>query len=152
MGSVHVARTFPATVAEAERCWLDTGAWPRWVDGLERIEAVDDGWPRAGAAVRWESFPAGRGTVTERIVSYEPLRGVALDVDDDSISARQTVSFIPAQDGVQVELELDYRLRRRSLVSPLVDLLFIKRAMAASLAATVNRFGAELARVDLPAS
>ena len=90
--------------------------------------------------------------MTERIVSYEPLRGVALDVEDGSISARQTVSFIPAQDGVQVELELDYRLRRRSLISPLVDVLFIKRAMAASLAATVNRFGAEPARVDLPAS
>jgi hypothetical protein len=33
---------------------------------------------------------------------------------------------------------------RRSIVSPIVDVLFIRRAMTASLATTVGRFGVEL--------
>ena len=43
-------------------------------------------------------------------------------------------------DGVQVELTLSYRLQRRSPVTPVVDLLFIRRAMASSLETTLSRF------------
>jgi hypothetical protein len=77
-------------------------------------------------------------------VAYEPLVGQTLDVEDGSIEGRQSVTFTPAEPGVEVALELEYRLVKRSPVSPLVDALFIRRAMATSLGLTVTRFGTEL--------
>jgi hypothetical protein len=70
--------------------------------------------------------------------------GQTLEVEDDSIRGRQSVAFDGLEGGVRVELALEYELRTRSLVTPLVDLLFIRRAMAASLRSTLTRFGAEL--------
>ena len=57
------------------RCWYDTGRWVAWVDGLDAVVSVDGDWPRVGATVSWQSGPAGRGRVTERVVGYEPLGG-----------------------------------------------------------------------------
>ena len=39
-----------------------------------------------------------------------------------------------------MELTLSYRLQRRSPVTPVVDLLFIRRAIASSLQTTLSRF------------
>jgi hypothetical protein len=144
MAAIRVAQTFTGTVAEAERCWYDTGRWPRWVDGLDRVMAVDAGWPAAGAGVAWESGPAGRGRVTERVLAHEPLRGQTLAVTDASIEGEQSVSFTPDDGQVEVALALEYRFRRRSLVLHIIDPLFIRRAMVTSLRATLARFGAEL--------
>jgi hypothetical protein len=144
MRPVEVSETFAGTVAEAERCWYAARGWPRWVDGCDSVLAVDAGWPEPGATVTWASGPAGRGQVSERVVSHERLRGMTVAVADDSIRGEQRVSFIPDADAVTVELSLAYTLVRRSPISPLVDLLFIRRAMAASLTSTLHRFGAEL--------
>lgn len=144
MAAIRVAQTFPGSVTEAERCWYDTGRWSHWVDGLDRVQSVSPGWPGEGAEVAWESGPAGRGRVTERVLAHEPLRGQRLAVADASIEGEQSVSFTPAQDGVEVTLALEYRFRRRSLTLRLIDPLFIRRAMTSSLRATVTRFGAEL--------
>jgi hypothetical protein len=145
MRPVEVTESFAGTVSEAERSWYAPQAWPRWVDGCERILSVDPDWPRAGTGLTWESGPAGRGRVSERVVEYEPLRGMTAEVADTSIRGLQTVTFVPDGDEVTVLLALSYRLERRSPVSPLVDLLFIRRAMAASLQTTLHRFGVELA-------
>jgi hypothetical protein len=144
MRTVVVARTFAASVPEAERRWYDTSTWADWVDGLDRVLAVEGDWPNPGASVTWESGPAGRGRVTERVVSRQPLAGQTLQVEDDSIRGRQTVSFTPAQSGVEVELRLEYELKRRSFVTPVVDRLFIKRAMAVSMGLMISHFGAGL--------
>jgi len=144
MRSVSVQRSFAGPVAEAERCWYDTGRWSRWIDGLERVIRVDGDWPNSGASVVWESGPAGRGRVTERVIEREPRTGQTLEVEDPSIRGRQSVRFTPREDGVEVSLSLEYALKRRSLISPLVDLLFIRRAMTVSLGATMSHFGSEL--------
>jgi hypothetical protein len=145
MSTVTVTQTFPASVHEAESQWYDTSAWSRWVDGLARVASVSGGWPARGAAVVWESGPAGRGRVTETVVAFEPLAGQTNDVADDSIDGRQSVTFTPQDESVEVQLTLEYRIRKRNLFTPLVDLLFIRRAMAVSLRSTLERFGAELA-------
>jgi hypothetical protein len=147
MRTARAARTFDANVSEAERCWYETARWSHWVDGLDHVVSVDGDWPGVGATVTWESSPAGRGLVTEYVVAYEPLRGQALEVQDGSIRGRQSVTFTPVEAGVEVALALEYELLRRSIVTPIVDLLFIKRAMSASLGVTVSRFGAELTAV-----
>jgi hypothetical protein len=78
------------------------------------------------------------------VLEREPLRSLTAEVSDSSIRGRQSVSFIPGEGEVTVELTLAYRLERASIVSPLVDVLFIRRAMAASLASTLRRFGGAL--------
>jgi uncharacterized membrane protein len=145
MRTVRVALAFPASVHEAETCWYDTTRWPAWVDELARIVEVAGDWPRAGASVTWESGPAGRGHVIERVVAYQPLAGQTLEVRDDSIHGRQSVTFMPADGSVEVALGLDYEISERSIFTPLVDALFIRRAMERSLRTTLSRFGAELA-------
>jgi uncharacterized membrane protein len=151
MRTVTVSETLPATVHEAEQWWYDTDRWPSWVDGLARITEVRGDWPAVGASVAWESGPAGRGSVLERVVAYEPLAGQTNEVEDDSIRGRQSVVFTPAQDdAVRVSLTLEYEVRKRSVFTPVVDLLFIRGAQERSLRSTLARFGAELAPTRQP--
>jgi hypothetical protein len=144
MRSVHAINTFAASVHEAERCWYDTSHWQSWVDGLDRVVMTAEPWPLVGGSVTWESGPAGRGRVTETVVAYIPAAGQTVEVADDAVTGRQTVAFAPAGDGVEVTLRLEYRLRRRSPVTPLVDVLFIRREMSLSLSRSLARFGARL--------
>jgi hypothetical protein len=150
MRSVRVAQTFDSTVREAETCWYDTDRWPAWVDGLERVVDVSDTWPNLGATVAWKSGPAGRGDVVERVVEFEPLARQTVAVRDGSIEGRQSVAFAPVPDGVEVTLELSYQLIRPSPLTPLLDALFIRRAMATSLQRTLARFGVALTAARRP--
>lgn len=144
MRTVSAAETFTGSVHDAHERWNDTDAWPSWVEGLSHVVQCSPDWPQVGAQVVWQSGPAGRGRVTERVVSYEPLHGQTVDVEDDAIRGRQSVSFTPGEGAVAVTLTLEYEIKRRSFVTPLVDVLFIRRAMATSLQTTLVRFGAEL--------
>lgn len=145
MRAVSDQETFPASVHEAQTLWYDTARWPQFIDGLDRVERVEGPWPEIGATVTWWSSPAGRGQVTERVISHEPLAGQTVEVEDDTIRGRQTVAFVPNGDRVSVALTLAYEIRRRSLLTPLVDLLFIRSAFRRSIRATLHRFGIELA-------
>ncbi|MGZ4176592.1 MAG: SRPBCC family protein, partial [Solirubrobacteraceae bacterium] len=133
MRPIRAAQTFAASVVEAERCWYDTARWPRWVDGLDRVVETGEPWPHAGGYVIWESGPAGRGRVTERVVAHAPGDGQALEVSDDSVTGHQTVAFATVPDGVEVTLQLDYRLNRHSPLTPIIDVLFIRREIRLSL-------------------
>jgi hypothetical protein len=146
MGSVETTFAFPGTVHEAETLWYDTSRWVAWVDGLETVVSVAGDWPRAGGTVVWQSGPAGRGRVTERVVAYEQLSGQTVAVEDDQISGRQSVAFTPVDGSVEIDFRLEYKIKKRSPLTPLVDLLFIRNAVRASLRATLTRFGLELAR------
>ena len=145
MATIRVDHLLDGTVHEAERCWYDTTRWPEWVDELARIVAVEGDWPRPGATVIWESGPAGRGRVRERVTAYEPLAGQTVEVEDDSITGTQRVAFDPAGGGVHVQLTLSYSIKRRSPLTPLIDLLFVRRPMATSLTRTLTRFAVTLA-------
>ncbi|HEY2161555.1 MAG TPA: SRPBCC family protein [Solirubrobacteraceae bacterium] len=145
MGRASATDSFAVSVDDAEALWYDTDRWPEWIDGMARVTEVGGDWPGRGACVTWESTPRGRGRVLERVLSYEPRGGQTLAVEDDSISGRQSVSFAELVRGVEVELTLEYELKQRSIFTPVVDRLFIRRAMASSLGSTLARFGAELA-------
>ena len=144
MRPVRAVQQFSASVPEAERCWYDTSRWPRWVDGLDHVVQTAAPWPHAGGSVIWESGPAGRGRVTERVVAYAPGEGQSLEVSDDAVTGQQTVAFAAVPDGVQVTLALEYRFNRRSPITPLLDVLFVRRQMTQSLTRTLARFGAQL--------
>src|SRR5580700_3539893 len=117
MGAVEVTLGFPGSVHDAESLWYDTGRWVAWVDGLDAVVSVDGDWPRVGATVVWQSGPAGRGRVTERVVEYEPLGGQTVDVKDDALTGRQSVSFTPDEHAVEITLRLEYRVTKRSIVT-----------------------------------
>ena len=140
--TVHASVVCHVSVHEAQTAWCDTSRWRSWVDGLEQVVEVDPGWPEPGAAVRWRSNPAGRGSVSERVVAYEPLEAIVLDVEDDYMRGRQQVVFTPVGEETEVTLALSYEVRKRTIVTPAVDLLFIRRAMLTSLRTTLGRFAA----------
>jgi uncharacterized membrane protein len=144
MRAVHATHTFAASVHEAERCWYDTSRWASWVDGLDRVLHTGDPWPMVGGSVTWESGPAGRGRVTETVVAYAPADGQTVLIADDAVTGRQEVAFVAVADGVEVTLRLEYRVTRRSPVTPIVDALFIRREMSLSLSRSLARFGAQL--------
>jgi uncharacterized membrane protein len=144
MRRVSAEDSFAASVVAAEALWYDTDSWPSWIDGLRRVSDLEGDWPRTGSKVTWESNPAGRGQVVELVTRYEPRAGQTLAVEDDSIRGRQSVAFHELEGGIRVELALEYELKARSLVTPVVDVLFIRRAMTSSLRSTLARFGAEL--------
>ncbi len=144
MGSVRASRRYPGSVHEAEQCWYNSASWPLWVDGLDEVVAVQGDWPRVGGCVSWRSGPAGRGSVRETAISYEPRRGQTAAVEDDSIRGEQTVAFSLEDGGVRITLRLEYEIKQRSLVTPLVDFFFIRPAMTRSLQSTLDRFAGEL--------
>lgn len=145
MTSISTSRDFLASPADAEELWYDTDRWPAFIDGCARIVSVQGPWPRAGAEVTWESTPAGRGRVVERVERYEPGVGQSTHVRDAASAGTQRVAFEALHGGVGVQLELDYELQSSSrLLRPLLDVLFVRRAQTESLVRTLERFGHEL--------
>ncbi len=144
MATVRVRQTYPSSVHEAQTCWCEVSRWPEWVDGAVRIVSVEERWPQLGSTVVWQSGPAGRGRVTERVIGFEPLAELTVAVEDDAMEGVQTVRFDPEGEGVEVEVTLEYRIKRRSPMTWLVEGLFVRRPMILSLTRTLERFPAGL--------
>jgi hypothetical protein len=132
----------PVTPLVAQRLWLDTTRWPTFVDGFGSILELDERWPEPPAKVIWQSGPAGRGRVTERLTVNED-GAVATVVYDAQMTATQTARFAAAEDGCDVILSLDYQLSTGGPLRKLTDVLFIRRALAMALERTLRRFATE---------
>jgi hypothetical protein len=127
----------PGSVEQARALWFDLARWPAFIDGFAAVVRVDPGWPEQGEIV-WDSTPHGRGRVVERPDgSFEDAR----------LEGVQSVTFETAADGSVVRLVLDYRIKQRTPLTPLLDLFFVRRAVRDALTRTVARFAAE-ARVE----
>jgi hypothetical protein len=133
----------PGRAAAAEELWYDPNRWAAWVDGFGHVIKLDGDWPEVGARLVWESPPKGRGRVQELVTVYEPRSGQSLEVEDERLRGTQTVSFEPVGDEVRVTLTLDYELKQRNVLTPLLDPLFIRRELSDSLRRTLTRFGHE---------
>ena len=135
MSRVTVSTHVPGgTVAAARELWFDVRRWPSFVDGFGHVVRQDPEWPAAGTLV-WQSTPHGRGRVLEHAGGL---------VEDERLSGRQEVEFAPAADGVEVTVRFDYELRDRTPVTPVVDRLFIRRAVRDALGRTLRRYAIEL--------
>jgi Polyketide cyclase / dehydrase and lipid transport len=132
----------PVTPPVAQRLWFDTNRWPTFVDGFGHIVSLDERWPEPGAKVVWESGPAGRGRVTER-VTENGGNGCATQVFDKQMTGIQAARFEPNEDGCDVYLSLDYELSSGGPLRWLTDVLFIRRALAMALERTLRRFSTE---------
>jgi hypothetical protein len=150
---VSATALVPGRVVEAEELWYDPHRWAAWIDGFGHVAKLEGEWPHEGARLLWDSRPSGRGRVDERVTRYEARSGQTLAVEDQRLTGTQQVTFEPEGDQVHVSLTLEYRLKERSPITPIVDVLFIRRALRASLQRTLARFGherrAELTRSPL---
>jgi hypothetical protein len=128
---------------DAEELWYDPHRWAAWIDGFGHVIKLEGEWPQVGARLVWESPPKGRGRVQERVTAYEPRSGQTVEVEDERLRGTQTVTFEPVGDEVRVTLTLEYELKQRSVLTPLLDRLFIRRELGDSLRRTLTRFGHE---------
>jgi hypothetical protein len=143
MGRARASISVPGRAAEAEALWYDPHRWQAWVDGFGHIVSLDGEWPQTGAELVWQSPPGGRGRVTERVIAYEMRTGQTVEVEDATMTGRQTVKFEPGPETVEVTLSLEYEIKDRTPLTPAVDLLFVRRAMSDALRRTVTRFSNE---------
>ena len=143
MGRAKASISVPGRAADAEALWYDPHRWQAWIDGFGHVVSLSEGWPRRGAELVWESPPGGRGRVTERVVAYEMRTGQTLEVEDATLTGTQKVAFEPGPDAVEITLSLEYRIKDRTALTPVVDLLFVRRAMTDALRRTVTRFANE---------
>jgi hypothetical protein len=134
-----------ASPTQADQLWCDVRRWPEFVDGCARIAQVEAGWPAPGERVVWESTPAGRGRVVERVREHADAERLVTEVEDPRLRGVQTVALERLQDGVGVTLALEYELTQGGPLRGLTDLVFIRRALGESLRRTVDRFASELA-------
>jgi hypothetical protein len=143
MGRASATISVPGRTVDAEALWYDPHRWASWIDGFGHVIKLEGDWPNVGARLVWESPPGGRGRVMERVIAYESRTGQTLEVEDETMSGRQQVQFTPAPDHVDITLSLSYRIKDRTLITPVVDLLFVRRAMNDALRRTVTRFANE---------
>jgi hypothetical protein len=144
MAVVRESVRVPIAAAAAQQLWTDTSRWPTFVDGFARVLQKADDWPAPGSKVVWESGPAGRGRVTERI-RESTATSITSEVFEDQLTGVQTITFEPEGEGAFVEIALDYDLQKGGPLRKLTDVLFIRRAVADSLARTLRRFSTEAA-------
>ena len=144
MGKVQTSVIVDGPVADVEALWFDTSRWPAFVDGFAQVAKRDDGWPATGS-LAWDSKPNGRGRVLEDVVAFEPGVGQTATIEDATLRGSQIVGFTDEGDGVRVTLALDYSIKQRTPLTPIVDVFFVRRALGDSLRRTLTRFARERA-------
>lgn len=132
----------PLAPAAALALWADVSRWPSFVEGFARLVENDPGWPAPDARLVWESVPAGRGRVTEKVVESSEDR-IATMVFEERLAGRQEFRVAPGPRGAAVELSLEYTLNKYGPLGVVADALFIRRAIRDSLRRTLFRFGVE---------
>jgi Polyketide cyclase / dehydrase and lipid transport len=131
------------TPEAALRLWRDVDRWPSFVEGFARTVELAPEWPAAGARVIWESTPAGRGRVTEKVVEDEGPDRFSTRVFEDRLHGTQTFRVVESEAGSRAELSLEYQLTKWGPLSAVADALFIRRAIRDSLRRTLFRFAVE---------
>jgi Polyketide cyclase / dehydrase and lipid transport len=134
--------SLPLPPADVLRLWSDVERWPSFVEGFARRLELTDAWPEPGARVVWESTPDGRGRVTEKVTESAPDR-FSTQVYEKALMGTQTLRVLPASDGSEAELSLEYELVRYGPLGGVADALFIRRALRDSLRRTLLRFSIE---------
>jgi hypothetical protein len=134
--------TLPLTPPEVLALWTDVERWPSFVEGFARRLELTDAWPEPGGRVVWESNPDGRGRVTETVTASAPDR-FETQVFESALMGTQALRVLPASDGSEVELSLEYELVKYGPLRGVADALFIRRALRDALRRTLFRLGVE---------
>ena len=144
MRSASAAAEVPLAPEAALRLWADLSRWPSFVEGFSRVVEMDPGWPDEDSRVIWESVPAGRGRVTEKVAEAAPGRFATL-IFEDRMAGRQTFRATESEAGARVELAVEYTLTKYGPLGAVADVIFIRRALRDSIRRTLERFAVEAA-------
>ena len=131
------------TPEAALRLWTEVDRWPSFVEGFARPVDRSPEWPRAGARLVWESTPAGRGRVTEKVMEAEGPDRFVTQVFEERLHGVQTFRVVESEGGSRAELALEYELTKYGPLSAVADVIFIRRAIRDSLRRTLSRFAVE---------
>ncbi|MGI9557163.1 MAG: SRPBCC family protein [Solirubrobacterales bacterium] len=148
MGRTSAAIEIAAPLAEVWGFYFTQEQWASWVDGFAAV-GTSSGYPQRGGTLQWRSTPAGRGTVSERVLEHEPRRVHRIDFSDAYASGEQTTTFGIGRGAVDdartnVTVELEYELAEGSLFGPITDPIFVRPQMRRSLMRTLERLRAEI--------
>jgi hypothetical protein len=131
------------TPEAALRLWTDVDRWPSFVEGFGRTLERSPDWPAGGARLVWESTPAGRGRVTEKVVEGEGPDRFVTTVFEERLHGTQTFRVVESEGGSRAELNLEYELTKYGPLGAVADAIFIRRAIRDSLRRTLSRFAVE---------
>ena len=131
------------TPEAALRLWTDVDRWPSFVEGFARPVDRSPEWPHEGARLVWESTPAGRGRVTEKVMEAEGPDRFVTQVFEERLHGVQTFRVVESEGGSRAELALEYELTKYGPLSAVADVIFIRRAIRDSLRRTLSRFAVE---------
>jgi hypothetical protein len=143
---VRIARAEAEVVLTPEaalRLWADAPRWPTFVEGFARVVEQDPAWPAEGSRLVWESVPAGRGRVTEKVVRGAAADRFATQIFEERLIGVQTFRAAESEAGSRVELSLEYTLTKYGALGGVADAIFIRRALRDSLRRTLARFAVE---------
>ena len=140
MRTVSAAADIALPPQPALRLWTDVARWPTFVDGFARVLEQSGDWPQPGSKLVWESIPAGRGRVTERVLELGD-DNIVTEVFEERLTGTQSLWFNVGE----VLMELDYELQQGGPLRGLTDALFIRRALSDMLVRTLQRFSTEAA-------
>jgi hypothetical protein len=132
-----------ASLREAWDYYFEPAGWPAWVDGFHAVESAS-GYPDEGGTLTWRSTPAGRGTVTERVLDHEPRKLHRIEFSDPESRGELTTRFQLEGEGTRVSLELSYELVARGFFSWLAERFFVRGQVAKSLRRTLQRYRLEV--------
>jgi hypothetical protein len=138
MRTVTAADDLALPPLAAMRLWTDTSRWPTFVPGFSHVVEKSPDWPEPGSKLIWQSTPAGRGRVTERVLERTDETFVT-QVFEERLAGTQSLYF--AID--QVVMRLEYELTQGGPLHWLTDVFFIRRALTESLIRTLRRFSTE---------
>ncbi len=150
MAEVRESILVGASLAEVWDYYFEPSGWPAWVDGFRAVESAS-GYPGAGGTLVWRSTPAGRGTVSERVLAHEPRKLHRIAFTDPESSGELTTRFEVEGDAVRVSLALEYALARAGALAWLTDRIFVRGQVTKSLQRTLARLrleAEELAELD----
>ena len=131
------------TPEAALRLWTEVDRWPSFVEGFARPVDRSPEWPHEGARLVWESTPAGRGRVTEKVMEAEGPDRFVTQVFEERLHGVQTFRVVESEGGSRAELALEYELTKYGPLSAVADVIFIRRAIRDSLRRTLSRFAVE---------
>lgn len=142
MASTAASIDVAALSDEVWRLYFDPVVWPSWVDGFGRV-LESQRYPDVGGTLRWQSTPAGRGTVTEHVREHEPRSRHRVSFSDAESEGELLTTF-EARDAITVVTQtMEYRLRKPGIRGPFVDALFVRPQLRRSLATSLARLRRE---------
>ena len=138
MGEAKAETMIDADLKEVWDVYFDDARWASWVDGFARVES-SDGYPERGGTLNWQSTPAGRGLVTEKVIDHEPRTVHRVSFDDPESEGELEATFEIQGDRVRVAQTMSYKIKHPGFFGPATDIFFVRRQVVGSLERSLAR-------------